>query len=338
MIVGRHLSLTTNQPESPATVSYDQYCCCARAFLCNAVCLSFARTLKSGLRRLALQMSPAQIGKAKMKQLSRAENAQVRRKFRASIEARDRTKIELINAARAAENDAWPEYLWHDGTEDAWFHRKSAASDFIKKRGGFSNHVVNLAITDPDWETKETVAAWLRRELKLLRDAEAKLGTAPVRRGRTLSRIDISEIAIELLECIGGQSLVCLFQELLDVDRHRRSLSDNFSQLDKAAEIEAIAQLQGHSLGVRTFAKQVSVSPSTVTRWRKARSYCERVEFHKHCWGDVLRGDYFEQIKNTFPQATDAECFRRAFQMYVESLPHRRGGRLRSGRAARNQQ
>jgi len=45
-----------------------------------------------------------------------------------------------------------------------------------------------LALTDAAWETKESVATWLRKELSVLRDAEATPGTAPVRRGEALSR------------------------------------------------------------------------------------------------------------------------------------------------------
>jgi hypothetical protein len=67
----------------------------------------------------------------------------------------------------------------------------------------------------------------------------------------------------------------------------------------------------------------MSVSPSTVTRWKRTRSFWDLVEDNKVCWGAVLRDDYFEQIKAAISQATDAECFRRAFQMYVESIPQR---------------
>jgi len=259
-----------------------------------------------------------------VKQFSDADKSKASEKLRAYAEAKARTKIELINAARAAEKNEWPQYLWPDGTEDAWFHRKSVDSDFIEKRGGFPHDVVILALTDPDLETKESVAAWLRQELKLLREAEAKPGAAPARRGKTLSRIEISEIAVELLQCLGGETLVCLFQELLDVDRHRKSLADGFSQLDRAAEIEAMAQLQGVSLGVRRLAERMAVSPSTVTRWKRSRFFWDRVELNKVCWGRVLRDDYFEQIKAAAPQATEAECFRRAFQMYVENISKRR--------------
>jgi hypothetical protein len=249
-------------------------------------------------------------------------------KLQANVQARNRTKLQLIKAARDAEKKPWPQYLWPDGTQDAWFHRKSIDARFIETSGGFSSEVVTLAITDPAWETKEGVANWLRNELKKLRHAEATPGMTPVRRGETLSRIQISEIAIELLECIGGEELVCLFQELLEIDRHRKSLAENYLQPDRAAEVEAMALLQGHSLGVRALAKHMRVAPSTVTRWKKSRSFFEKVESYKRSWEDVLRGDYFEQIKIAFPQATEGECFRQAFKLYLKSLPERRARRV----------
>jgi hypothetical protein len=265
-----------------------------------------------------------QHGEFAMKKLSKVEKARFLKRLKASSEARLRAKTALINEARAAEDKEWPEELWPDGSMDAWFHRKSRDSDFIEKRGGFPHHVADLALNHSDWETKETVAVWLRKELKQLREAEAKPGVAPVRRGKALSRIEISEIAIELLECLAGQKLTCLFQELLDVDRHRKSRSEVFSQIEAAGQIEVQAQLQGKPLGVREFAKYMSVSPSSVTRLRRSGFFWERVELIKSSWESALREDYFEKIKATAPDATDTECFRRAFQMYVESLPERR--------------
>jgi hypothetical protein len=259
-----------------------------------------------------------------MKKPSEAEQARARNRLKASREARHRAKVALINEARVAEDEEWAEELWPDGSIDAWFHRKATDSDFIEKRGGFPHHVVTLALTDPDWETKETVAEWLRKELRHLRKAEANPGAAPVRRGKALARIEISEIAIELLECLAGQKLTCLFQELLDVDRHRKALSEEFSQLEAAAEIEAQTRLQGRPLGVRELAKLMSVAPSSVSRWRRSQSFWERVELRRSSWERVLRDDYFEKIRAEAPHMTDAECFRRAFQMYTESLPERR--------------
>jgi hypothetical protein len=283
-----------NQPDSPAIMAY-QAGLVLRTYFC------------------------VQQDESAMKKLSKGQ-----KRLNASRKARLRVKTALIKKAKAAEDQEWGEEFWPDGSTDAWFHRTSRDFDFIKKRGDFSHHVAILALTDPDWETKETVAAWLRKELKQLREAEAEPGTAPVRRGKALSRIKISEIAVELLECLAGQKLTCLFQELLDVDRHRKSRSEAFSQLEAAAEIEAQTQLQGKPLGVREFAKYMSVAPSSVTRWRRYGFFWERVELMKSSWERVLREDYFEKIKAMAPDATDAECFRRAFQMYIESLPERR--------------
>ena len=84
---------------------------------------------------------------------------------------------------------------------------------------------------------------------------------------------------------------------MLDVDRHRKSLSEEFSKSEAVAEIEAQARLQGKQLGVREFAKLMSVSPSSVSRWRRSQSFWERVELSKSSWERVLRDNYFEEIR-----------------------------------------
>jgi hypothetical protein len=266
-----------------------------------------------------------------MKPLTPEQQREFRKRLEASSKKWKRTKLELVKAAHASEDHGlMPEYLWPDITMDAWFHRKSNASTIIEKRGGFSHEVANMALTDPDWETKHTVALWLRRELSQLRAAEAEPGKAPVRRSKAMSRIEIADLAIELLDSLNhcvGETLICLFQELLDVDRHRRSLAADFSQIAKAAEFEAQIQLQELPYGVRKFAACLSVAPNTVTRWRRSKFYRERVEMSRSCWSHVLRDDYFEKIKADVPNATEAECFRRAFAMYGKSLPQRRAGK-----------
>jgi hypothetical protein len=262
-----------------------------------------------------------------MRKLSAKDAAAARKKFWKHSKAYRQTKLDLIEAAHEVENsERLPEYWWPDGTEDAWFHRKSAVSQLIQKRGGFSSLVATIAITDSNWETKEVVARWLRNELKALREAEAKTGSAPARRKVALSRTMISDIALELLECIGGESLICLFQELLDVDRHRKCSSENFIQLDGAAQSEAQLELQGVQMGVRAFASLMAVSPSSVTRWTKNPAFRERVDFHKNIWESVLRDEYFDRIRNEATERTEAECFRRAFELYDLSLPARRRG------------
>jgi hypothetical protein len=135
-----------------------------------------------------------------MKRMSAKEAAAARKRFKESGEAYRKTKLDLVKAAHEAESsNRFPEYLWPDMNDDAWFRRKSAASELIEKRGGFSSHVSMLALVDSDWETKEAVASWLRRELTVLREAEGKSGEAPVRRNAALSRTVISDVAIELL-------------------------------------------------------------------------------------------------------------------------------------------
>jgi hypothetical protein len=275
---------------------------------------------------LVTPKSIAEILGAAMRRLETKRSLAAERRLAAYREARDQTRLDLIEAAREAENrNCWPQYLWPDGNEDAWFKRKYSVLERIKERGNFSDHVAMLAITDRDWENKETVAAWLRRELKVLRDAEAQSGTAPVRRDRALSRTVISDIAIELLEGIGGEELTCLFLELLDVDRHRKSVSEVFTQRDRVAASEALLELQGLKMGVRAFGNHLSVAPSSVTRWRRNPAYRERVDIYKTVWGRVLRDDYFDQIRSENPAFTEAECFRRAFQLYLQSIPMRRG-------------
>jgi hypothetical protein len=252
------------------------------------------------------------------------------RRFRANAKKMERETQSLITNARASQNDdQWPEYLIPELESDAWFNRMSRIADLIRDRGSFSSHVSTLAVTNTQWETKEAVATWLRKELRVLREAEKKAGSAPVRRGEALGRIEIADIAVEMLGCIGGQALTCLFLELLDVDRHRASLAEIFAQLERAAEWEAQSRLQGQSVGVRQMAKAFGVSPSTVTRWRRSKDFQRRVEMHQRIWDDVLRTDYFKQIKMEIPEANEAECFREAFRRYLLSIPKRRSGSFR---------
>jgi len=80
-------------------------------------------------------------------------------------------------------------------------------------------------------------------------------------------------------------------------------------------------------MGVREFANHLSVSPSTVTRWRKSPAFRRRVDFHKQTWGQFMRTEYFDQIRRDAPALSEDECFRRAFQLYAQSIPFRREGK-----------
>ena len=73
-------------------------------------------------------------------------------------------------------------------------------------------------------------------------------------------------------------------------------------------------------MGVREFAAYMSVSPSSVTRWRKSPAFRERVDRHKRVLGHFLQDEYFDQIRSEEPARTEAECFHRALELYAETL------------------
>lgn len=212
-----------------------------------------------------------------MRQLTKTEKAQVKKSLAASALTYRKLIKELVDFAhRTKNNDDWPEHVKADITDDAHFSRLSAHSNLIQERGGFQREEAILVLTNDMWETKERCAVWLRTELKLLRDGEARTGAAPVRNRLALSRIQIADLAVKMLECLEvGDNLLCLFQELLNVDRHRKELATSDASLKQAAEIEAQLTLQGFQCGVQQLAKLVSVRPSSVTRWRRSDKYCE---------------------------------------------------------------
>jgi hypothetical protein len=265
-----------------------------------------------------------------MRQFTKAE--QFRKRIAASSRTRRKVMKELVNFAHSANSiNDFSEHAKADITPfDAYFLRLTAHEKRIQERGGFrTKEEAHLVLVDRRWETKERCALWLRTELKRLRDAEARTGVAPLRNRLSLSRIEIADVAVTMLECLGvGDHLLCLFQELLNVDRHRRELATSDANLDIAAQIEAQVSLQGLPCGVRELAKSVSVRPSSVTRWRRSDKYRERVEFYRRIWSRALRDEYFEKIKLEHGALTDEQCFGHAFRMYQESLPARGGARM----------
>ena len=116
-------------------------------------------------------------------------------------------------------------------------------------RGRFSNKDAIRALTSPDIETKQVAARWLRRELKIVRAGQSKTGAAPVLKGEALSPLVIADLAMTMVENFAddiGDDLVCLLQELLEVDRHRRALAKVPSEkFQLAAQIVAQRNLQG---------------------------------------------------------------------------------------------
>src|SRR5262249_49773617 len=117
----------------------------------------------------------------------------------------------------------------------------------------------------------------------ILREGERTSGKAPARRGLTLHRIEIADLAMTMTEACGGpEQLICLLQELLDVDRHRHSLRKNHSPArDRAAQIEGRCLAENRNIGVNELAQAVKVAPSTITNWRKDSDYRRQVEYSK---------------------------------------------------------
>jgi hypothetical protein len=227
---------------------------------------------------------------------------------------------EVVDYAHSAENSSdLPGHVRVDIKDEA-FSRLNALEKLIRERGGFQREEANLVLENTMWETKERCARWLRTELELLRESEARTGAAPVRNRQALSRIQIADLAVTMLGCLEiGDNLLGLFQELLNVDRHRRELATRDVNLDKAAQIEAQLTLQGFPCGVQKLAKLASVRPSSVTRWRRSSKYRDKVESNRHLWSYLLR-DEIERVTLEHGALTDEQVFRHAFRMSTEKL------------------
>jgi len=186
----------------------------------------------------------------------------------------------------------WPRHCFHDDDLDRWVDRLNGLRDLLVQRGGFSAKSATKALVNPDPKSKERTALWLSSELAKLRKTEQQVGAAPVRTGAALTRLTIADLAItmvQFLEGPPGENLICLLQELLDVDRHRKALAENpGNEFTRAAMTEAIGALQGRTYGVRELAKLVSVDPSSITRWRRSAEYQRMVEAQKKTHEDRL--------------------------------------------------
>ena len=155
--------------------------------------------------------------------------------------------------------------------------RLNALETLMIEKGHFSKEQATKATNDPSPISKEPIASWLSAELKKLREFEKIVGKAPVLKGETLSRLVIADLAMTMVEMCAlqpGENLICLLQELLDVDRYRASQADKPSEaFQQAAQIDAQMAVQGKSIGVRQLAKMVSVNASTISGWRRNPDY-----------------------------------------------------------------
>jgi hypothetical protein len=248
----------------------------------------------------------------RLAKLKRIEAARLKRKRRAQVmyirfQERAVTVFPLASERYASD---WDRHVRADVSLDSYFRRMSDLTRLIETRGRFKPREALAALINPYPDSKQAVASWLSGELTKLRDGERKVGAAPARRGETLSRLQIADLAIAMLEALSdeiGDDLLCLLQGLLDIDRHRRVLSEARSeQFELAVSFEAQGALQGRKFGVRELAKIVSVSPATVTAWRRSPQYQYAVDTEKREWGRLLRDEYFETIKDPVQVARHA--------------------------------
>ena len=184
----------------------------------------------------------------------------------------------------------------YDGNLDAFLHRMNRLSELLEERGSFSrDEVSNVLVSistdqiNKAFELTERAAEWLRIELKNLRDGEKVEGKAPVLTGQSLSRLLIADVAMTMVEGLQeqpGPDLIALLMELLNVDRHRRSLGAAHSEeKDRAVQLEA----QVPNVGVRELTKPVGVAPSTITAWRRDPDYEKDVKLIRRLRNGGLR-------------------------------------------------
>ena len=191
----------------------------------------------------------------------------------------------------------------HDKSLEAWMRRMDALTELMIETGHFSPEQAMRVLTDPRPITKEPIAFWLRAELKELRESEKIVGKASVLKGETLSRLVIADLAMTLVEVCESQpaeNLICLLQELLDVDRHRASQAEKpIEAFQQAAQIDASLAVQGKKIGVRRLAEMVSVDPATISRWRRDPDYLKDVEMFKSALSKALADnpDFFKSPK-----------------------------------------
>jgi hypothetical protein len=209
----------------------------------------------------------------------------------------------------------WVDHAIHDVDYENWKRRLNELRDILVEQGHFNRVTASQALTEARSESKEKAARWLRRELQFVRKEEQTVGSSPVRRGKLLSRLIIADLAITMLQFLQEapqENLVCLLQELLDVDRHRRAQVQPESYFD-AIRGEAGARVQGKRFKVRRLAKRIGVSASTITRRRKSKEY-ERditalVRFHQEHIGSWIACE----ARNG---KTEAEALRRYLDAY----------------------
>jgi hypothetical protein len=128
----------------------------------------------------------------------------------------------------------------------------------------------------------ERAIAWLKDQLGRLK--RAKPGTSPVRRRHTISRVQIADVALTMLERHNvPPGLVDLLSDLLNVKEHRAALTNSYqfdNRFRRMADLDIQAFLRDEKiLATRKMAETISVSTSTVHEWRNSEYYKGMIVF-----------------------------------------------------------
>jgi hypothetical protein len=135
---------------------------------------------------------------------------------------------------------------------------------------------------------------------------------------------DLAMTMLEACETAPGENLICLLQELLDVDRHRTALANKHVEgFEMAVYIEAQWALEDRQLGLRKLANLVSVGPSTISLWRNTKPYLDAIESAKQVL-TLVHKERLEAIRSGEPHLTEPEAFRRAFRNYAFECANRK--------------
>jgi hypothetical protein len=186
-------------------------------------------------------------------------------------------------------------------------------SKLLSQRGGFTGHETAAALYGYGSENKRVeierrIAMWLMGELQKLPKGKAASGEAsPVRRRGLLSRLQIADIAIALLDydeyrdqvhgwCSCEEEstpvarhpptpeLIDLLGQLLDVTRHRAAFANSARKPDKlslAAHIDGVAARRGQTLSVKRLSALAKASTGSISAWRRSPRYKKIVERNK---------------------------------------------------------
>jgi hypothetical protein len=189
-------------------------------------------------------------------------------------------------------NRAFPRHAFPDDDLDCWGLRMESLQQLLVERGRYSRARAENILVDPGAKRKEGAAAWLSTELEKLRKSERVIGSAPVLTGAALSRLTISDLAITMLQFLEeppGTNLICLLQQLLDVDRHRARLAAKRGNVLTSVIEEARGRLVGRAYSVRQLAKLAAVDPSSISRWRRSASYQQMIDTQIESYQETLR-------------------------------------------------